>query len=141
MATDTFKRMVTTFLLISLAIYLALGFIGNMVVNYNVNDTFIQERFHYDDIYSTLNSSQETAENWRESFEKQNIFSVVAGIVVTGIFQITKQMVTFILIPFDVLALIFVDVLGIPSIVFNVIIFLIIVSAIFGIWSLLKKGD
>jgi hypothetical protein len=73
--------------------------------------------------------------------EDQNIFSIVAGIVVTGIFGIGKQMFEFIITPYNILALILVDILKIPSIVFNVIIFLLIVASIFGLWAVLKKGD
>jgi predicted RNA-binding protein len=141
MASDSFKNLVTAFVIISLMIFLAIGFTGRMLNHYDLEDEIIQERLRYSNIEEVLNESEQTAENWREKFEKQNIFSLIAGIVVTGLFTITKQMFNFIITPFEVLSLVFVDVLGIPSIVFDVIIFLIIVGAIFGIWSVLKKGD
>jgi predicted RNA-binding protein len=141
MASDSFKNLVTAFVIISLMIFLAIGFTGRMLNHYDLEDEIIQERLRYSNIEEVLNESEQTAENWRENFEKQNIFSLVAGIVVTGLFKITKQMFNFIITPFEVLSLVFVDVLGIPIIVFDVILFLIIVGAIFGIWSVLKKGD
>ena len=141
MASDTFKNMVVTFALIGLFIFLAVSFSGRMLGTYGIGDDEIRERLHYDDFEEQLNLSQGTAENWRVVFEDQNMFSVIAGIIVTGIFKIGKQMLEFIILPIDILALIFVDVLQIPQMVFNIIIFLIIVSAIFGLWSVLKKGD
>lgn len=141
MATDTFKRLIVTFALIALIIFLAINFAGRMMNNYNIEDETIKERLRYDSFEGILNDTNETASGWRRSFEEQSVFSVVAGIVVTGIFTITKQMLEFVITPFQVLALIFVDVLQIPEIIFDVIIFLLIVTAIFGIWSVLKKGD
>lgn len=141
MASDSFKGLITAFIIISLIIFLAVGFIGRMLNHYDIEDETIQERLRYSQIENVLNNSEQTAENWRENFEKQNIFSLVAGIIVTGLFTITKQMFNFIITPFEIISLVLVDVLGIPSAVFDVIIFLIIVGAIFGIWSVLKKGD
>jgi len=141
MATDTFKNMVTAFAFIMLFIFLAVGFIGSMFSKYDLDDDDILDRLQYDRIEGILNDSQDTADNWRESFEKQNIFSIVAGIVVTGIFGIGKQMLAFVFLPFDILSVVIVDLLGFPPMVFNIVTFLLIVGAIFGIWSLLKKGD
>jgi len=141
MATDTFKNMVTAFVFIMLIIFLAVGFIGNMFSKYDMEDDVVLDRLQYDRIENILNDSQSTADDWRESFEKQNIFSLVAGIVVTGIFGIGKQMLDFIFLPFNILSVVIVDLLGFPEIVFSIITFLLIVGAIFGIWSLLKKGD
>jgi hypothetical protein len=88
----------------------------------------------------TTNNVQSSSENLRESFEKKNPWSV-AGVVVSGIFEVGKSMINMILTPFTLIGSILTNVLHIPAIVINVVLGLLILSLIFGLWSLLKVGN
>jgi uncharacterized protein YqhQ len=90
---------------------------------------------------STTNTIQSSSENMREKFEKQSVWSSLAGVVVSGIFDIAKTMVIMIITPFTLIGNILINVLHVPAIVTNVILGLIILSVIFGIWSLIKVGN
>lgn len=94
------------------------------------------ERFN-----SSLNTLQSTSENLRERFEKQSIWSNIAGIVVTGIFGIAIAIGSLIILPFVLISNILIHILHIPTIVVSVINGLLILSIIFGIWRLIKAGD
>ena len=139
---DQFKGLMFGFILLTLFSYLLISSIVS-VANDNDVDTsdFSEGAFSLDPYENVLNSVEEDAETFRERFEKGSIWSIVAGVVVTGIFGIAKDMVIMIISPFTLLAQILNNVLHVPPIVTGVILGIIILSIIFGIWSLIKKGD
>lgn len=89
----------------------------------------------------TINMVSDDSENLRKRFEEGNMWSNIAGIIVSGIFDIAKSMVVMIITPFTLISNIMVNTLGIPSIVMNIILGVLILSVIFGIWRILKVGD
>ena len=86
-------------------------------------------------------SIESNAKDLKASFDKQSVWSALAGVVVEGIFGIAKDMGTMILLPFDILIDIMIDVFGVPAWVTSVLLGLLIMSTIFGIWRLIKIGD
>jgi hypothetical protein len=89
----------------------------------------------------SVTSVEQTSKDMKERFDKQSIWSAVAGVVVTGIFGIAKDMVTMILLPFDVLSDILLNTFGVPSYVTSTILGILILSIMFAIWRLIKIGD
>jgi len=88
----------------------------------------------------TLQGAQETAEDWRETFQSDNLAHYIYGVLV-GIFKVALNMFSWVVAP----AILFIqlgnDILGIPPMITGTLIFILIVSVILAIWSLRKKGD
>lgn len=142
MAEDSFKSLITGFVLLTLFMFLVLTFVVD-VAQQNNKDTaeFEEGAFSLDQYENFLNGVNNDTEQFRERFEKGNIFSVIAGVVVEGIFGIAADIVTLAFTPFTILAQVMNNILGIPVIVTSVILGLIVLSIIFGIWRLIKVGD
>jgi len=139
---DVFRNILIGTVLTCLFIFLIVGFAIDIGNDYgkDVGD-LTDDKINFTGVQDTLDSAQDTAETWKESFASQNIFSLVAGIVVTGIFKLAITMYKFLITPFTLLMDIMNNVLNVPEIVTNVVIFGLIVVIIFGIWRLLKQGD
>ena len=78
------------------------------------------------------------AENYRARFEAGNPIDVDDA---TGIFSVVTDMVSLIITPFTLLATIFINVLGIPSIAVSIILGLLSITILFSIWRFIKQGD
>ena len=89
----------------------------------------------------SISSFEENAEDMQEAFATGNIFSVIAGIVVEGIFGIAVDIMEIILSPFRVVSNILVDVFGVPVFATSILMGLLIFSMIFAIWRLIKIGS
>ena len=86
-------------------------------------------------------SVEQNAKDLNTAFSRGSVWSALAGVVVEGVFGIAKDMVTMMLMPFDIISDIMNDVLGVPTYVTSVLFGLLIMAIIFGIWRLLKIGD
>ena len=139
---DQFKNLIFGFILFTLFSFMLLSAITDIASDNDVDTTEFEEgAFSLDPYEDVLSDVEEDAETFRERFEKGSIWSIIAGIVVTGIFGIAIDMVQMIISPFTLLAQIMTNVLHVPTIFTSVILGLIILSVIFGVWSLIKKGD
>lgn len=141
MAENNFPQLVKAFIVITLFAFILLAIVIQFAGNYNQDTTEISERIGLETINSTLENTKSTAEGWKESFQSSNIFSIIAGVIVTGVFTLANTMANFILFPFEIFGNIMNNVLGVPLVVVNVISVLIILTIIFGIWSLIKRGQ
>ena len=139
---DVFKNILIGTVVTCLLLFLIVGFATDIGNDYgkDVND-LTDDRINISGIEDTLDSAQDTADSWKESFAEQNVFSVIAGLVVTGIFKLAVTMYKFLITPFILLMDILNNVLHVPSIVTSIIIFGLIVTIIFGIWRVIKQGD
>lgn len=141
MAEADFKRTLTAFILTSLFAVLIIGAVVTQGNLYERDTTGITGGLSYFDFNESINTVESSSQNLRESFEKQNIFSIVAGIVVTGIFDIAKTMVLMIILPFTLIARIMTNIFFIPRIVTSVMLGLLVLSIILAVWKLLKTGE
>jgi hypothetical protein len=141
MADDNFKKMLFGIVLTTLFSVLVIGAAISFGNSYGRDTSEIVGSLNYHALNSSISDVQSTSENLRRSFERQSIWSAVAGIVVTGIFIIAKSMVLMIIFPFSLILGIMINVLHIPIIVSGVITGLLLLSIIFGIWKLLKLGE
>lgn len=145
MASD-FPKLLTSFIVITLFAFILLAIITIFAGNYGTDTTVIDERIGLQSINNTLGTAQETASGWQETFEhigEGNIFSDILdilGLLSVGMFNLARSMATFIFIPFSIFSNIVVNVLGIPSIIMNIVNVLIILTIVFGVWSLVKRG-
>ena len=146
MAEDSFPTLLKSFIVITLFAFLLVGFLVGVGNNYGKSSTEVTERIGFNSLNSTLGSAQSTASTWQGTFEnigQGNIFQDlldILGLLSVGMFNLVKSMATFIFLPFAIIGSILTNVLGVPVIVSNIINVLIILSIIFGIWSLIKRG-
>jgi len=104
------------------------------------NSEYVKSMLQYNNLNSTLSTTQAQAQSWQDDFQSQSIFSIIGGIVVSGIFDLTKLMVSAITLPFSYIGNIMVGVFGFPPLLVSIITALIIIAIIFAIWRLIKIG-
>jgi len=143
---NNFPALLKAFIVITLFAFLLLMVVVKFSGNYNTDTTIIDERIGLSTINSTLNSANETAHSWQEQmkdFGKGNVFEKlldILGFMSVGMFNLGTRMIDFIGMPFTIFSNILVNVLYVPVIVVAIIDVLIILTIIFGIWSLVKRG-
>lgn len=143
---DSFPHVLKSFIIITLFMFLVLGFIIGLAGNYGTDTTEISDRIGLEKINNTLDSAQTTAVSWQSTFDnigEGNIFQDlldVLGLLSVGMFSLVKSMGTFILAPFSILGNVLHNVLGVPIIVVAILNVILILTIIFGIWSLIKRG-
>lgn len=141
-AEDSFKGLVVGFILLTLFMFLILTFVGQVASDNNREINELEEGVFALNQYETfLDDVNENAENFRERFEKGNIFSIISGIVVEGIFGIAADMFIFVITPFTILGQVLTTILGVNILFTSVILGVIIVIMIISIWRLIKIGD
>jgi hypothetical protein len=142
MAEDNFKSILFTFILFALFGWLLLTSVVQTGSTYGKNMTEVSGgAFDMSSFNQSINNLSSTAQTFQGRFSKQSVWSVVAGIVVTGLFGIANDLFKIILWPFSILNSIMINVLHIPDIVTSIIWALIILTVVFGIWRLIKVGD
>ena len=142
MAEDSFKGILFGFILVSLFGTLILTAVQEEGNLYGKDTTVITGgSLNLAGFNQTTQNIQSTSENLREKFQKQSVWSAVAGVVVTGIFDVGKTMIDMIIAPFGLVSNILLNVLHIPHLVVSVILGLLILSLIFGLWALIKIGN
>ena len=135
-----------SFIIITLFAFSLLAIVTLFAGNYGTDTTIIDDQIGLSSINSTLSTAQSTGAGWQETFEhigEGNIFSDILdilGLLSVGMFNLAKSMATFIFLPFAIFSNIMVNVLGIPVIVMSIVNVLIILTIIFGVWSLVKRG-
>lgn len=143
---SNFPHMLRAFIVITLFAFLLLVIVNNFAGNYDVDTTIINERIGSSKINSTLASTQNASDIWKlkmESFGEGNVFEKlldILGFMSVGMFNLGIQMFGFITLPFEILSNVLVNVLGVPTIVVTIMLTLILLTALFGIWSLVKRG-
>ena len=139
---DSFKTMLFAFILISVFGMLLLTTVVEVGDDYDMDTSqVVGGSLSMDKFANATASIESNAKDLKASFDKQSVWSSIAGVVVEGIFGIAKDMVTMILLPFDILIDIMIDVFGVPAWVTSVLLGLLIMSIILGIWRLIKIGD
>jgi len=142
LAEDTFKNYLFAFILLSafgMLILTAVVGVGNdygMDTSQVVGGSLSLTKFN-----NSISSIESNAKDLKTSFDKQSVWSALAGIVVEGIFGIAKDMVTMILLPFDIVVDIMIDVLGVPAWLTSVLLGMLIMGMMLAIWRLIKIGD
>lgn len=143
---DSFPHLLKAFIVITLFAFLLLMVVIKFSGNYNTDTTIIDERIGLNTINSTLATTEATAESWRDQmqgFGQGNVFEKlldILGFMSVGMFNLATRMIGFIIAPFEIFSNVLINVLGVPTMVVAIIYVLIILTIIFGIWSLVKRG-
>ena len=142
MASDTFRNMTIGFLLFGLFSVLIITGIYEMSYNYGVSDEKIQEAtagaLNIEGQEDELLDSDTTAENFRARFESGDVDDVDDA---SGVFQVAGDIVGVITTPFNLLAKVGKNLLGIPEVVTHTLLAILNLTLILAMWSLLRKGD
>lgn len=143
---NSFPTLLKSFIAITLFAFVIVAIVLLFAGNYGKDPTEISERININAINSTLATTQATAGGWQETFSSMgegNIFEDILdilGLLTVGMFNLLKGMMSFVNIPFAIFGTILTNVLGVPLIVVNIINVFIVLTIVFGIWSLLKRG-
>jgi len=142
MASDTFKNLTIGFLLFGLFTVLIVTAIYEMGFNYGVSDERMQEAtagaLTRDDQRAELLTSDTTTEHFRQRFESGDVDDVDDA---SGVFAVAGDIVGVIVTPFNILAKVGKNLLGVPEVVTHTLLAILNLTLILGIWSLLRKGD
>lgn len=140
--TGSFKGILIGAIMVSLFVFLILVFATDVMDNYGKDTTQLQEgSFSLTPYQNYLDNVESDAQTFQDRFASSNIFSVIAGIVVTGIFNIGVDMITLVVTPFTLFAQILNNVLGVPPIFTDILLGVMILGIIFAIWRLIKIGE
>lgn len=141
MASDMIRNLVFGFILFSVFSVLVVTAIYEIGFNYGVSDEKMQEAtggaLNIDEIETELGNDPTTSENFRQRFESGDVDDVDDA---SGVFAIMGDLVGLITTPFKLLMTIGKNI-GIPTIFIYAILTIINLTLIFGIWSLIRKGD
>lgn len=142
MASDTFRNVVIGFLLFGLFAVLLVTAIYEMAYNYGVSDEKLQEAtagaLTIDEQEGELLVVDESTENFRRRFESGDVDDVDDA---SGVFQVAGDIIGVITTPFNLLAKVGKNILGIPEVVTYTLLGILNLTLILGIWALLRKGD
>ena len=142
MAEDSFRNLLFAFILVSVFGLLLLTATTQVANTYEKDTTEVMGGSLSADAFNkSVSGIESDAKSLQDRFEKGNIFSIVAGIVVEGVFGIGISMFGLILAPFNLLSNIMIDMFGVPIWVTSVLLGILIMAGIFGIWRLIRIGD
>jgi hypothetical protein len=140
--TGSFKGILVGAILVTLFVFLIITFATDTLNNYGKDTTELEQgAFNLTPYETYLEDVESDAQTFQDRFASGNIFSIIAGVVVTGIFNIGVDMIGLITIPFSLFAQIMTNVLGVPAIVTSVFLGIMILTIIFAIWRLIKIGE
>jgi len=141
-ASDSFKNTTIAFLLFGLFAVLIVTAIYEMGFSYGVSDEKMQEATQgalaIDEQEQELLTADQDTENFRERFESGDVDDVDDA---SGVFQVAGDIIGVITTPFNLLAKVSKNLLGVPEVVTHTILAILNLVLILGIWSLLRKGD
>lgn len=142
MGQDTFKNVTIAFLLFGLFTVLITTAIFEMSYNYGVSGDKLSEAtagaLDTGSYEQELLESDQDAENFRRRFESGDVDDVDDA---SGVFAVAGDIIGVITTPFNILAKVGKNILGIPEVVTHTILAILNITLILGIWRLLRAGD
>lgn len=142
MASDTFRHLAIGFMLFGLFSVLVVTFIYQIGINYEISSEKMSQAtsgaLDVDAYEQELLTSDTNAENLRERFESGDVDDVDDA---SGVFQVAGDIVGFITTPFNLLAKVGKNILGVPEFVTRGILAILNLTIVLALWSLLRKGD
>lgn len=136
-----FKNIVYAFIFMSLFGMLVLGAVTQVGNSYSKDTTeVIGANISYN-LNQSVSGIQASAEAMQGRFQSGSVWSVLAGVVVEGIFGIAVDMAKIMVLPFNIVTDIMINVFKIPAYVSSVLLGVIIMTIIFGVWRLIRIGE
>ena len=139
MGADQFKSIIFTLVLFSLFSFLLVYAVVEMGNNYGVSSSEIGDGALDDTAFqSSIENVSASAGNYRARFESGELDDVDDA---RSVFGVATDMISMIVAPFTLMAIVLDNILGVPTIVTNIILGLLSITLILSIWRLLKAGD
>ena len=139
---DRFYNILIAFILITLFGYLLIYSVNSIGSDYGMDTTQVTGgSLSENNFYGNVSGIRTASQHFQDRFSEGNIWSALAGVVVEGIFGIAKDMFKIIISPMSLISNIMTNILGVPSIVADVLVGILILSIIFAVWRLIKVGD
>jgi len=139
---DRFYNMLITFILITLFGYLLIYSVNSIGSDYGMDTTQVTGgSLSENNFYGNVSGVKSASQHFQDRFSKGNVWSALAGVVVEGIFGIATDIFKIIISPMSLISNIMTNIFGVPTIVADVLVGILILSIIFGIWRLIKVGD
>jgi hypothetical protein len=135
------KDMPINFILTSLVIICIVVFAGGIAVQYGYPRSLMTSSYvDTTAIETQVNSTSNSANGWMTSFQSDNLFVALGGIVLFSIWGIMKLIIGSILAFLAIYFSIFSSLFGIPAIITGSITATIIIAIIFLAWRAVKLG-
>ena len=142
MGSNIYLNLIVGFMIFGLFSVLIIIGIYGVATNYGLSDEKIDEAtggaLDIEEYREEMLETDTSAENYRERFESGAVDDVDDA---SGIFAVGGDLVALIITPFDLLAKAGKNLIGIPEIVTHTVLAILNLAIIFGIWSVLRKGD
>lgn len=142
-AEDSFRNVLIGMIIVILFTFLILTVVVEEGSKYGKTNDVTVGALNYTQFSNTLNDINDTVSSQVAVFTEFNPFNPlsVAGVVVTGIFNVGKTFWTLMTVPYQLLMNIFVNVLGIPSIVIVTLMAIVSIIIIFSLWRVIRIGS
>lgn len=138
----SFFNILTGLILVGLFGTLLLLAVTNMGNDYSMDTSkVVGGSLAFDKFNSSIANVSDKAQEIKTAFEVQSLWSAIAGVVVTGMFGIGKDMAKLLLSPFGLIQDLLIDILGVPAFVTNIILGLFIFAVMIAIWRLIRIGE
>ena len=144
MAQDLFRRLMFTFITITIFAFLSIGFARSILSDNDLNpDTDLagDNDLGYSDFGTEVNKFNSTGSGWTTSFLGKDEEATDEGPSLLGMFGTLSNIGEFVVAPFRGFNQLATDVLHIPGVVLTSILLLVSLVIIFGIWRAIKVGD
>lgn len=140
---DSFKGIIFGFILMATFGMLVLTAVVSVGTDNGMDTSEIAGgALNLDRFNNSIKDIEATTETLKDRFDKQSIWSALAGVVVEDFFKISRDIVKLVLLePLALVMDIMHNVFGIPLVITSIIIALFIFTVMFAIWRLLKVGD
>ena len=136
-----FKPILFGIIMITLFSFLLISFVVGGASRYERDTTELESRgINFSQFNKTLQGVQETSESWKTTYSGQKEVGEEGGLIYETIKSILTSMWAITVVPIVTIVMMMDRVLGIPSAVTGVIIFVVVVSLLLAAWKVLRQG-
>lgn len=139
---NRFLNMIIAAALILLFMYCAIKVTIDWSNVYDKDVTDLEgEKLGWADVQSNISEMKDKSDAWEETFFNFDWKTIVTGEFFVGLVSLFTTMWTTIKTSFTLIFQTLTSVLGIPAIVINILLFIIVIAVLFAVISVVKKGD
>lgn len=140
----TMRKIILSFVLVSLITFSLIGFAVDMSSNNNINNSILdnpQMEQVYGDLEDDLNELEQKGIEQKENFESDSIRANLGFFILDTIISGTRVFTNIIIGFFNILGAPLTSIIGLPSAILGAFTFLLLLSLIFYAYKLFKQGE
>lgn len=139
---DSFKRLAFGIILLTAFSVLIISFIISGAGEYGLGtDDLDSNQLNFTGLNQSLQDIGTKSAIWNEQFQEHGFFVATGVLAVKETFELGKNIWSFLIIPFELVFQIMINILGAPVILAGVITGLVTLSLLFGLYRLLRIGS